>query len=251
MRRRFVTLDVFTDKRFAGNPLAVVLEPDGLDTAAMQTIAREFNLSETVFVLPPAERGAPREAAHLHAGARTAVRRPSDGRHGGAARATRRRHAAARLRARTASAGALQGDAAGGRRPRGFDLPRLPEDIGAPADDDDIAAALGIADEIGFDGCGRRAGRRGALYLRAGARSRCGRALRRQQRRVEKAFGFEARGGLRVLPRDRASRDMLPRPHVRAERRHHRGSGDRFGGRGVRGHHRAGSTSSATAVIRW
>src|SRR2546421_9260906 len=53
MRRRFVTLDVFTDKRFAGNPLAVVLELDGLETAAMQTIAREFNLSETVFVQPP------------------------------------------------------------------------------------------------------------------------------------------------------------------------------------------------------
>src|SRR4051794_18605075 len=53
MRRRFVTLDVFTEKRFAGNPLAVVLEPDGLDTVAMQTIAREFNLSETVFVQPP------------------------------------------------------------------------------------------------------------------------------------------------------------------------------------------------------
>ena len=68
MRRRFVTLDVFTDKRFAGNPLAVVLEPDGLDTAAMQTIAREFNLSETVFVQPPAEHGASRQAAHLHAG---------------------------------------------------------------------------------------------------------------------------------------------------------------------------------------
>src|SRR5204863_3393502 len=55
MRRRFVTLDVFTDRRFAGNPLAVVLEPEGLDNAAMQAIAREFNLSETVFVLPPAE----------------------------------------------------------------------------------------------------------------------------------------------------------------------------------------------------
>ena len=53
MRRRFVTLDVFTDKRFAGNPLAVVLEPAGLDPAAMQSIAREFNLSETVFVQPP------------------------------------------------------------------------------------------------------------------------------------------------------------------------------------------------------
>ena len=50
MKRRFATLDVFTENRFAGNPLAVVLEPQGLDTAAMQTIAREFNLSETVVV---------------------------------------------------------------------------------------------------------------------------------------------------------------------------------------------------------
>jgi len=55
MRRRFVTLDVFTRRRYAGNPLAVVLDPDGLDGAAMQAVAREFNLSETVFVLPPAD----------------------------------------------------------------------------------------------------------------------------------------------------------------------------------------------------
>jgi len=54
MQRRFATLDVFTNTRFTGNPLAVVLESDGLDTAAMQSIAREFNLSETVFVHPPA-----------------------------------------------------------------------------------------------------------------------------------------------------------------------------------------------------
>src|ERR1700716_2827910 len=53
MRRRFATLDVFTQRRFAGNPLAVVLEAQDLDTAAMQTIAREFNHPETVFVLPP------------------------------------------------------------------------------------------------------------------------------------------------------------------------------------------------------
>ncbi|CAD5246311.1 putative enzyme [Bosea sp. 62] len=54
MSRRFVTLDVFTTRPHAGNPLAVVLDSEGLDTAAMQTIAREFNLSETVFVAPPA-----------------------------------------------------------------------------------------------------------------------------------------------------------------------------------------------------
>jgi trans-2,3-dihydro-3-hydroxyanthranilate isomerase len=55
MRRRFATLDVFTDRRFAGNPLAVVLDADALDMAAMQAIAREFNHPETVFVFAPAD----------------------------------------------------------------------------------------------------------------------------------------------------------------------------------------------------
>jgi len=52
--RKYFTLDVFTDEQFAGNPLAVVLDGGGLETDAMQRIAREFNLSETVFVMPPA-----------------------------------------------------------------------------------------------------------------------------------------------------------------------------------------------------
>lgn len=49
----FVTLDVFTDQRFGGNPLAVFPEALGLDARAMQALAREFNLSETAFVFPP------------------------------------------------------------------------------------------------------------------------------------------------------------------------------------------------------
>jgi trans-2,3-dihydro-3-hydroxyanthranilate isomerase len=49
----FHTLDVFTDTPFSGNPLAVVLGADGLTTAQMQIIAREFNLSETIFVQTP------------------------------------------------------------------------------------------------------------------------------------------------------------------------------------------------------
>ena len=53
MRRRFATLDVFTDRPFAGNPLAMVLEAEGLETDAMQAIAREFNHPETVFVFAP------------------------------------------------------------------------------------------------------------------------------------------------------------------------------------------------------
>jgi trans-2,3-dihydro-3-hydroxyanthranilate isomerase len=55
MRRRYHILDVFTSVPLAGNPLAVVLDCAGLDTAAMQKIAREFNLSETVFISEPAD----------------------------------------------------------------------------------------------------------------------------------------------------------------------------------------------------
>ncbi|HXV75412.1 MAG TPA: PhzF family phenazine biosynthesis protein [Candidatus Polarisedimenticolaceae bacterium] len=51
----YVTLDVFTDRCFGGNPLAVLPAADGLTTKQMQAIAREFNYSETTFVLPPAD----------------------------------------------------------------------------------------------------------------------------------------------------------------------------------------------------
>ncbi|HVV61201.1 MAG TPA: PhzF family phenazine biosynthesis protein [Pseudolabrys sp.] len=54
----FKTVDVFTDRRFGGNPLAVVLDARGLTDEQMQSIAAEFNLAETTFVLPP------RHAAH-------------------------------------------------------------------------------------------------------------------------------------------------------------------------------------------
>lgn len=49
----FVTVDVFTEQRFGGNPLAVFPDARGLTDADMQAIAAEFNLSETTFVLPP------------------------------------------------------------------------------------------------------------------------------------------------------------------------------------------------------
>jgi trans-2,3-dihydro-3-hydroxyanthranilate isomerase len=52
-RYTFYTLDVFTDRIFGGNPLAVFPDGSGLDTEQMQAVAREFNISETVFVLPP------------------------------------------------------------------------------------------------------------------------------------------------------------------------------------------------------
>ena len=53
MKLPFHTYDVFTSERFGGNPLAIVEEADGLTTAEMQVISREFNLSETIFVMKP------------------------------------------------------------------------------------------------------------------------------------------------------------------------------------------------------
>ena len=53
MKLNYHVVDVFTKTRFGGNPLAVVLDADELSTAQMQTIAREFNFSETSFVLKP------------------------------------------------------------------------------------------------------------------------------------------------------------------------------------------------------
>ena len=54
-QRRFKQIDVFTATPYRGNPLAVVLDGNGLDDAAMQRFARWTNLSETTFVLPPTQ----------------------------------------------------------------------------------------------------------------------------------------------------------------------------------------------------
>ena len=62
MKLKFTTVDVFTDRQFGGNPLAVVLDAQGLTTAQMHAIAAEFNLAETTFVLPPKD---PRHAAEV------------------------------------------------------------------------------------------------------------------------------------------------------------------------------------------
>src|SRR5215813_4295595 len=57
-KRSFAVYDVFSNCKLAGNPLAVVFDSNGLDDAAMQAIAGEFNLSETTFIRPA------RNAAH-------------------------------------------------------------------------------------------------------------------------------------------------------------------------------------------
>jgi trans-2,3-dihydro-3-hydroxyanthranilate isomerase len=53
MQVRFVTVDVFTDRKFGGNQLAVVPDAAALTESQMQSIAAEFNFAETTFVLPP------------------------------------------------------------------------------------------------------------------------------------------------------------------------------------------------------
>src|ERR1044072_2939235 len=153
MRRRFVTLDVFTTRRFAGNPLAVVLEPDGLDTAAMQTIAREFNLSETVFVFPPAD-SANRARLRIFTPARelpfaghptvgTAVLL---GRIDGGERTFTLEEQVGLVPCRVQSSGPDSGRAS-------FDIPRLPSQTEGGADAAAIASALGLSPaDIGFDG---------------------------------------------------------------------------------------------------
>lgn len=208
MRRRFVTLDVFTDCRFAGNPLAVVLEAEGLDTGAMQAIAHEFNLSETVFVGPAADKANRAKiriftpASELpfagHPTVGTAVLL------GCADGGTQRRAFVLELgigpvRCQVTPSGMEHGRAV-------FDLPRLPESIGAPADDETIAAALGIdAADIGFDDLRPARWSAGAPYTMVPVRGleamkRC----RIDPAHWDKAFGFDAHAAAYMFCRETA-----------------------------------------------
>jgi PhzF family phenazine biosynthesis protein len=58
MKRRFIQVDVFGETPYRGNPLAVVVDAEGLTTAAMQKFAKWTNLSETTFLLPPTQASA-------------------------------------------------------------------------------------------------------------------------------------------------------------------------------------------------
>lgn len=158
MTLRYFILDVFTDTPFSGNPLAVVLDAESLTTSQMQAIAGEFNLSETLFVLPPANPAhtatvriftPARElpfAGHPTVGAAVllaSLKNPAA--QGFATSLIVLEEGIGTIRAAVRSA---PGQAAFAE----FDAPKLPEDAGAPAPDDRIAAALGLApSEIGFE----------------------------------------------------------------------------------------------------
>jgi trans-2,3-dihydro-3-hydroxyanthranilate isomerase len=157
MERRFAVWDVFTNTPLAGNPLAVVLDSDGLSDEAMQAIAREFNLSETVFVLPPR---LPAHTAFIriftpatelpfagHPTVGAAIQLADDRISGAAADCDA-------LIVLEELIGSVRVGVVGrrGHAPYAeFDVPKLPEVAGATAHDDRIAAALGLVhQEIGF-----------------------------------------------------------------------------------------------------
>lgn len=153
MQRRFATLDVFTDRRLAGNPLAVVLDAEGLDTAAMQAIAREFNHPETVFTLPP-ESASHRARLRIFTPARELpfAGHPTVGT--AVLLGLRDESAAGREFVLEESIGpvrcALEVNGGDHGRAR-FIAPQLPAEVGAPPDDAAIATALNLAPEdIGF-----------------------------------------------------------------------------------------------------
>ena len=158
MERRYAIWDVFTAKPLAGNPLAVVLDAGGLTSAEMQAIACEFNLSETVFVLPPR---LPSHTAHIriftpstelqfagHPTVGAAIQLAEDRISGAAADCDA-------LVVLEEGIGSVRVGVVGrtGQAPYAeFDVPKLPELSGAPAHDDRIAAALGLSpQEIGFE----------------------------------------------------------------------------------------------------
>jgi trans-2,3-dihydro-3-hydroxyanthranilate isomerase len=158
MRLPYHILDVFTARRFAGNPLAVVLDADALDSARMQAIAKEFNLSETVFVLKPQ---GPAHTARLriftpgaelpfagHPTVGTAAllaelrAQPSQG-DGEALVVLEETIGTVRVGVRLRAGAAPFAE---------FDAPRLPQETGTLPSAERVAAALGlIPAEVGFE----------------------------------------------------------------------------------------------------
>ncbi|PLX36477.1 MAG: phenazine biosynthesis protein PhzF [Hyphomicrobiales bacterium] len=158
MPRRYAILDVFTDTPLAGNPLAVVLDAEDLDSGQMQAIAREFNLSETVFVRPSEN---PAQSADIriftpgrelpfagHPTVGTAVllaseRFPDVDSELDVVEVLKEKVGTVRCGVR------LFPDKAGYAE---FDAPRLPQGAGTARDKELIAAALGLEPrEIGFE----------------------------------------------------------------------------------------------------
>jgi len=158
LRRKYYVLDVFTEHPLGGNPLAAVVDCDGLDDATMQRIAGEFNLSETIFVLAPRD---PINTARLRIFTPQAELPFAGHPTVGGAILVAELRAAALLRAQDLRVvieeeiGAIActvSHRAGQPHRAHFTMPKLPARIGLPQDMDLVAAALSLtAADIGFD----------------------------------------------------------------------------------------------------
>lgn len=157
MRFRYFILDVFTETPLAGNPLAVVLDAADLDDAAMQAVAREFNLSETVFVLPAQRRQHSarlriftpgRElpfAGHPTVGTAVLLTRLKMGDAPG-------RHEMVLMLEEEVGAVRCGAFVVGQKGHAVFDVPQRPQALALTVDRDAFAAALGLTpSEIGFE----------------------------------------------------------------------------------------------------
>ncbi len=158
MQLSFHTLDVFTTERFGGNALAVVLDADALSGEQMQQIAREFNLSETVFVSKPENPGhsagvrifTPQNelkfAGHPTVGTAillAGLRSPNVNGEQDAIVTLEQAIGTVRVGVRLKSDGAAFAE---------FDAPKLPKEAGALPPVERLAAGLGlIPNEIGFE----------------------------------------------------------------------------------------------------
>jgi trans-2,3-dihydro-3-hydroxyanthranilate isomerase len=152
--RKYFVYDVFTEERLAGNPLAVVLDAEGLDIEAMQRIAREFNYSETTFVTPPQD---PKHKARVriftpvfempfagHPTVGTAIALAEQGGQDGVDQILVLEENIGLLRCAISRSG--EGTFAE------FDLPELPRQLELPVEPEMVGAALGLGPhEIGFE----------------------------------------------------------------------------------------------------
>lgn len=209
MKRRFVTLDVFTTRRHAGNPLAVVLQSEGLDTEAMQAIAREFNLSETVFVAP-SERPEHRASVRIFTpgGELPFAGHPTVGTAVWLALTDEAEGKPVDILVLEEKVGpvscavAIKGGHAGHAT---FTLPRLPEQLELPVTGAQLAEALGLDPaDLGFDVHRPSAFSAGVAYTMVPAASREAVARARVAGAFERVMGATANGNAFVYCRETA-----------------------------------------------
>jgi len=216
---RFFTLDVFTETPLAGNPLAVVLDADDLDPAAMQAVAREFALPETMFLLKPAEphhnarariftplRELP-FAGHPNVGAAVLLASLKFGEGAGAAESEH--DAMVVIEQEIGLVRAVVRLKPGAAPFAVFDVPKLPEEAGAAPPAEDLAHSIGLMlSDVSLDNHKPMRASAGVAYVFVPVRNR--EALARcQSNRIfwDTIFGGEDHGAVYVYCRETDEED--------------------------------------------